>query len=141
MLNFDSFGSLLGWTELSCCGPDEMGKYLNSFFVDQDEYVAVKHELVPYADHFLFAACGMPAAWLGRSNCTSGRFFHHRADDTISRIDIPLVAKLVNINRECLLELALADPLPFPTRMPEDLQFEIDNKWQELFGGWIGFGA
>ena len=68
MLNFDSYGSLLGWTELSCCGPDEMGKYLNSFFVDQDEYVIVKNEVVPYADHFPFAACGMPTAWLGRSN-------------------------------------------------------------------------
>ena len=141
MLNFDSFGSLLGWTELSCCGPDEMGKYLNSFFVDQDEYVTVKHEMVPYADHFPFAVSGMPAAWLGRLNCTSGRFFHHRADDTLSRIDIPLAAKLADISRECLTGIALADPLPFPTRMPEDLQFEIESKWQALFGGWIGFGA
>ena len=141
MLNFDSYGSLLGWTELSCCGPDEMGKYLNSFFVGQDEYVTVKNEVVPYADHFPFAASGMPAAWLGRSNCTSGRFFHHRPDDTMSRIGISLVAKLLNISRECLTRIALEDPLPFPPRMPEDLQIEIENKWQELFGGWVGFGA
>ena len=141
MLNFDACGSLLGWTELSCCGPDEMGKYLNSFFVNQDEYATVKNELVPYADHFPFAACGIPTAWLGRSNCTAGRFFHHRPDDTMSRVSIPLVSKLANISRECLARIAVADPLPFPTRVPQDVQIEIENKWQEFFGGWVGFGA
>jgi hypothetical protein len=141
MLNFDACGSLLGWTELSCCGPDEMGKYLNSFFVDQDEYIAVKNELVPYADHFPFAAAGIPAAWLARSNCTSGRFFHHRPDDTVSRISTALVAKLANISRECLTSIAQADPLPFPRRLPQELKIEIEEKWQELFGGWTGSGA
>jgi aminopeptidase YwaD len=141
MLNFDSLGSLLGWTELSCCGPKEMGEYLKSFFVEQDEYLTVKTEAVPYADHFPFAAAGVPAAWLGRSNCTSGRFFHHRPDDTISRIGMPLTAKLIDISRECLARLAAADQLPFPVNMPEDLRVEIEDKWQELFGGWEGFGA
>ena len=141
MLNFDSCGSLLGWTELSCCGSDEMGKYLNSFFVDQDNYVTIKNEVMPYADHFPFAAAGMPAVWLGRSNCASGRFFHHRPDDIISRIGIPLVTKLLNASCECLDRIALADPFPFPTCMPEDMQIEIENKWQSLFGGWIGFDA
>ena len=52
-----------------------------------------------------------------------------------------LVGKLANISRECLARIALADPLPFPTRMPQDVQVEIENKWQEFFGGWVGFGA
>ncbi|MDP6417400.1 MAG: M28 family peptidase, partial [Gammaproteobacteria bacterium] len=108
MLNFDSCGSLLGWTELSCCGPDEMGKYLNSCFVDQDSYVIVKNEVVPYADHFPFAASGVPAVWLGRSNCTSGRFFHHCPDDIMSRIGIPTVTRLLNVSCECLARIALA---------------------------------
>lgn len=139
MLNFDSYGSLMGWTELSCCGPTKMGEYLKGFFVDQDHYVAVKNEAVPYADHFPLAACGVPAAWLGRSNCASGRFFHHRPDDTISRIGIPVVTKLLSVTRECLAKTAVADPLPFPTSMPEDLQTQIGKKWQTLFGGWEGF--
>ena len=141
MLNFDSFGSLLGWTELSCCGPDEMGNYLKTFFVGQDHYVAAKKEVVPYADHFPFAASGMPVVWLGRSNCTSGRFFHHRPDDIISRINIPLVTKLLNASHECLARIAQTDPFPFPTCIPEDMQIEIETKWQSLFGGWKGFGA
>jgi Iap family predicted aminopeptidase len=139
MLNFDSFGSLLGWTELSCCGSKEMGEYLNRFFVARDEYVSVKNEAVPYADHFPFAASGVPSAWLGRSNCTSGRFFHHRPDDTIARIGVSLAVKLLNISLECLASLALEDPLPMPTRMPEDLQREIRETWEDLFGGWAGF--
>ena len=141
MLNFDAFGSLLGWTELSCCGPEEMGKYLNRFFVEQDEYVTIKNEIEPYTDHFPFAAAGIPAVWLGRFNCTSGRFFHHRPDDVISRISIPLVTRLLNASRECLARIAGADTMPFPDRVPENLQVEIENKWQELFGGWEGFGA
>lgn len=141
MLNFDACGSLLGWTELSCCGSHEMGKYLNDFFAERDEYVTVKNELMPYADHFPFAASGMPTVCLGRSNCTTGRFFHHRPDDNMSRISIPLLGRLVNITRECLIRIAQADPLPFPTCIPEDLQIDIENKWGELFGGWEGFGA
>jgi hypothetical protein len=141
MFNFDSYGSLLGWTELSCCGPNEMGDFLRDVFARHDEYVSVKQEAVPYADHFPFAACGVPAAWLGRSNCTSGRFFHHRPDDDISRIGMTLSAKLVDASRECVERIAAADPLPFPAGMPEGLQVEIENKWQELFGGWAGFSG
>ena len=140
MLNFDAFGSLLGWTELSCCGSEEMGKYLKSFFVNQDEYIKVKNEVVPYADHFPFAACGVPAAWLGRMNCAAGRFFHHRPDDNISRISIPLATKLTNIAQEALSKIALADSFPFPTRIPQALQADIEDKWGQLFGGWAGFG-
>jgi len=141
MLNYDSFGSLLGWTELSCCGPKEMGEFLERLFVKRDEYVAVKDELVPYADHFPFAAAGLAAAWLGRSNCTSGRFFHHRPDDTLSRIGLPLAARLVEVGRECMARLASSEAMPFPPRIPKELRAQVEHKWQELFGGWKGFGA
>ncbi len=141
MLNFDACGSLLGWTELSCCGSNEMGTYLNGFFVEHDEYIAVKNEVVPYADHFPFAASGIPAAWLGRSNCASGRFFHHRPDDTMSRISLSLAARLANISRECLTGIAQATLLPFPGRLPQELHIEVEKKWQEIFGGWAGFEA
>jgi Zn-dependent M28 family amino/carboxypeptidase len=141
MLNFDACGSLLGWTKLFCYGQGEIGEYLNRFFTAQDEYIAIKNELMPYADHFPFSAVGMTAASLHRSNCTSGRFFHHRPDDTMSRIDISLLARFVNIGRECLINIARADPLPFSTSLPQELRAEIDNMWQELYGGWEGFVA
>lgn len=141
MLNFDAYGSLLGWTKLSYCGQEKMGQYLNSFFIAQDEYITIKNEAVPYLDLFPFAAAGIPTAGMERLNCTSGRFFHHRPDDTISRIDISLAAKLLNISCEFLSKIALADPLPFSTRIPENLQIGIEDKWQKLFGGWVGFSV
>ena len=139
MFNFDSFGSLMGWTELSCCGPEEMGTFLNEFFIDQDEYLAVKHEILPYADHFPFAAAGIPAVYLGRSNCTSGRFFHHRPDDTLARISIPLCATLIKASCLSLVTLANADTMPFQPTVPRKIQADIEKKWQEIFGGWEGF--
>jgi len=141
MLNFDSFGSLLGWTELHCCGPDQMAHYLQGFFEDRDGCLAVKSEVVPYADHFPFAAAGVPASWLTRSNCTSGHFYHHRPDNDLSRLDTTLMATLSTISGECLAEIAAADQVPFPACMPEALQREVESKWQELFGGWAGFGT
>jgi len=140
MLNFDAFGSLLGWSELSCCGPETMGQYLDRFFVKRDEYLVLKHELMPYADHFPFAAAGLPAATLGRSNCTTGRFFHHRPDDTLSRLDLPLVARLADAGREALADMAATDPLPFPPRLAPNLQTKVEHLWQDIFGGWQGFG-
>ena len=140
MLNFDACGSLLGWTELFCCGAPAMGGFLQQFFIEQDEYVALKHEVVPYADHFPFAVCGLPTAWLARSNCAAGRFFHHRPDDDLSRVSLPLLQRLFASCAHCLAALANADTLPFPAQTPPDTQTEVDRQWQELFGGWQGFG-
>jgi hypothetical protein len=139
MLNFDACGSLLGWTELYCCGPHAMGNYLNQCFIAQDEYIKIKHEVIPYADHFPFAAAGVTSAWLTRANCSAGRFFHHRPDDNASRLSLPVLATMFTICRQCLTQLATAYALPFPTEIPKAVQTEIDRQWQELFGGWRGF--
>ena len=109
------------------------------FFIDQDEYLSVKHELVPYADHFPFAAAGIPGVFLGRMNCTAGRFFHHRPDDTLIQISIPLCAKLIQAGCLGLVTLANAETMPFQVTIPKRLQLDIDNMWQEIFGGWEGF--
>ncbi len=139
MLNFDACGSLLGWTELYCCGAPDMGEYLQRFFVEQDECVALKQDVVPYADHFPFAACGLPNVWLTRSNCTAGRFFHHRPDDDLSRVSPVLLSRLFSSCAQFLAQIANANELPFPGHMPSDIRAEVDRQWQELFGGWRGF--
>ena len=108
-------------------------------FVEQDEYLAIKHEIVPYADHFPFAAAGVPGVYLGRSNCASGRFFHHRPDDTVSRISIPLCTKLIQVGCLSLFALANSETLPFQPIIAEESRAEIEKLWQEIFGGWEGF--
>lgn len=141
MLNFDACGSLLGWTELFCCGPDKMGPYLNRFFVEQDQYVKLNPEVIPYSDHFPFTACGIPSAWVARTNCTSGRFFHHRPDDTIDRVCTGILAEFASISHNILAEMAAADAPAFEARIPEAQQKEVDRLWQELFGAWKGFAG
>lgn len=136
MLNFDGCGSLMGWTELLCCGSHELGEYLAGCFHSKNEYPHVKDEVTPFSDHFPFAASGMPTVYVRRKNCPSGRFFHHRPDDDMSRVDISWLAKLANISCECLTSLAQADTLPFPREIPEELQIEIEKKWRQLFGAW-----
>lgn len=138
LLNFDSFGSLLGWSEWSCCCSDDMGRHLTQFFADHGEYLRIAREEVPLADHFPFAACGVPCAWLGRANCVAGRFFHHRTDDTIARLDIPLVTRYLNISAAYLRQLAQQNALPYNPSIPKEQSVQIEKTWQELFGGWDG---
>ena len=119
--------------------PDAMGAYLDGFFKAQEEYIKLNPEVIPYSDHFPFTACGIPSAWVTRVNCTSGRFFHHRPDDTLARVSPNKLAQLGSISHAILKEMATADALAFPARIPDAQQKEVNRQWQELFGAWQGF--
>jgi carboxypeptidase Q len=141
MFNFDSFGSVLGWSYLVCSGPDGVPEPFVRHFRAVDEYVGVVRNLIPYADHFPFVAAGLPTAWLGRNNCLAGRFFHHRPDDDLSRVSCELVARMTAAAGLALAELADAEPWPFSTRGGDDApRAAVDAMWNDLFGGWAGFG-
>ncbi len=141
LFNFDSFGSLMGWSYLVCNGPETIAPLFVRHFAAAGEYVKVMTNLIPYADHFPFVAAGLPTAWLGRNNCSAGRFFHHRPDDDLSRVSCELVARLTTAAGSALLELANADALPFEGRDGhETFQAEAGKMWNDLFGGWEGFG-
>jgi aminopeptidase YwaD len=138
MLNFDSFGSHLGWFELTANGSAEMGDYLRQFYESNGLWMELVSAVVPYADHFPFVAAGIPGAYLGRNNCTAGRFFHHRADDDIQRVSTELVAEVIRISADLLADLADRETLPFPGSIPQDQSARIGTYWQDLFGGWTG---
>ena len=139
MFNFDAFGSHLGWTNLVCNGPEGVAAPLLAALKARGQYTKVITELIPYADHFPFVAAGVPAAWIGRDNCTAGRFFHHRPDDDLTRVSCPLVAELAAGVGDALLHLASAPTLPFPPRVNERDQAAVAAMWNDLFGGWAGF--
>jgi hypothetical protein len=140
MFNFDAFGSLLGWSYLVCNGPDTIAPPFVRRFAEAGEYVKVISELIPYADHFPFVAAGLPIAWLGRDNCTAGRFFHHRPDDDLTRVSCELVARMTTAVGEALVELANADELPFAGGARDGaFRAAAETMWNELFGGWAGF--
>jgi aminopeptidase YwaD len=141
MFNFDAFGSLLGWTFLVCNGPAEMGSYLVRRFAGADLPVQLNPALIPYSDHFPFVAAGVPSAWIGRDNCASGRFFHHRPDDDMTRVSCPLVARVVSATGTAIAKLAAVEHLPFSTEIPAGMRAGAITMWKELFGGWAGFGT
>ena len=136
MFNLDGYGSHLGWTNLTCNGPDGLAGFLAPFFTRRGQWVRIISDMVPYADHFPFVAAGVPAAWLGRENCTAGRFFHHRPDDDMSRVSVPLVASLLGSVAEALATAVSAEPLPFPIRMGAGTAAAAEQMWEDLFGGW-----
>ena len=136
MLNLDSYGSLLGWTELFSNGPPEMADYLQAFFGARGVYTVASDTVMPYADHFPFVAAGVPGVSIIRSNCTAGRFFHHRPDDDIHRVSVALMARILDCACELLLELANSESFPFARAIPERTMKKVDSFWEDLFGGW-----
>jgi len=139
MFNFDTLGSHLGWNYLVCNGPDGMARPFVEALKARGQHVKVTTALIPYADHFPFVAAGVPAAWLGRDNCTAGRFFHHRPDDDVSRVSCRLVAELAGGVATVLHELATATELPFPASVDEGDRAAVAGVWNDFFGGWAGF--
>jgi hypothetical protein len=139
MFNFDAFGSLLGWTDLVCNGPDAVSAFFARHFAAADLTVRINRALIPYSDHFPFVVAGVPAAWVGRDNCAAGRFFHHRPDDDMTRVSCPLVASIVSAAGAGIAELATCDALPFAAELDAGLRAGAAAMWDELFGGWEGF--
>jgi hypothetical protein len=92
--------------------------------------------VVPHADHFPFVAAGLPGVCHYRVNCDSGRFFHHRPDDDLTRVSPAVIARDVSAVAAWLDTVANADRLPFTPGLPEAQRQEVADCWQDLFGGW-----
>lgn len=136
MFNLDSFGSLLGWNSISGSAPAEIDRLLPPCFARHGQYFRRESGVLPYADHFPFNAAGVPGLTLMRPNCAGGRFFHHRPDDDLSRVDFQLMAALLNAVGEFVHELASVEQLPFKPALPEAEIPAVVRCWDDLFGGW-----
>ena len=138
IFNLDRFGSLLGWNTLSGSGPVELDSLLGQCFKQEGLYFRREHGVMPYADHFPFNAGGVPGVTLMRLNCAAGRFFHHRADDDMSRLDFSIMASSLHAVAAFTTRVAQADALPFGLVIPPENRPDISRCWQDLFGGWSG---
>jgi carboxypeptidase Q len=136
MFNLDACGSVMGWTELVVNGPRQLTDFVVARFEQAGHYVKPSNNLLPYSDHFPFAAAGIPSIFLGRVNCTAGRFFHHRPDDDMTRVSVPLLAEFVGIVGSLMTKLANARRLPFPCRIPAEQIPGVRKFWEDLYGGW-----
>ena len=70
------------------------------------------------------------------TSCAAGRFFHHRPDDDLSRIDVNVMAASLDAVADLMSDLASAETLPFPTEIPMDERAAVAFCWDDLFGGW-----
>ena len=138
MFNFDSYGSLLGWTEINYNGDEAIEGLVKPCFERRNIYSRFSSEVIPYTDQFAFAAAGVPGLWVWRRNCEAGRFFHHRHDDNIDILSLELVARHIDAAAEFIANIADAPALPFDKTMPEPQASKIKQSWESLFGGWQG---
>ena len=136
MYNLDAYGSALGWLQLHVNAHPDFEASFRPHFRAADLYYQTITRVVPYADHFPFAAAGLPAVFHHRVNCTAGRFFHHRPDDDVSRVSVEVVARDVSVVATWLDEMATARTLPFTPGIPEQDRPAIAACWDDLFGGW-----
>lgn len=136
IFNFDSFGSLLGWNSLSGSSPAEYDELLAQCFAEQGHYCRREQGVQPYADHFPFNAAGIPGVTLMRLNCAGGRFFHHRPDDDITRLDFDVMTASLNAVAKFTMELANRETWPFEPTIPEADRADVAFCWDDLFGGW-----
>jgi hypothetical protein len=136
MFNFDSYGSLMGWTGINYNGDKNIEKLLKPCFEKRNIFCHFSSNVMPYTDQFPFAATGVPGMWLFRRNCEAGRFFHHRFDDSIEVVSTKLMAHHINAAAEFISGIANSAKLPFKKEIPEEQALKIKVAWHSLFGGW-----
>ena len=135
MCNYDSFGSALGTYELYVNGTPAMEALVKERFNAEGVYYVQHVTAMPYTDQFPFAACGVPGIWVGRNNCTSGAFYHHRTDNTIDKIDFDAAARCVTAGAKLLSQLADTEDVTQYAGIPGGQRAEIASLFQEVYGG------
>lgn len=136
VFNVDSVGSHLGWFQLHANGPARMTSYVRRRLAGCGVHAEVSTAILPYADHFPFVACGVPAVTLMRKNCESGRFFHHRPDDDMDKVSVELLARVTDSVADTVVTLADLEELPFERKIPPAQMRSATECWEDLFGGW-----
>ncbi|MDB6092761.1 MAG: ywaD 1 [Verrucomicrobia bacterium] len=136
MVNLDSFGSLLGWNVLTGVLPPAIASKLAPHFQRHGQFFRHEQIAQPYFDHFPFLAAGVPGVSLIRNNCASGRFFHHRPDDTIARLSPEVMASLLQAVGDLVNDLANTADLGAEALISEVDRPTILESWNNLFGGW-----
>ncbi len=135
MCNFDSCGSLLGWTELTINAMPAMSDLVRETFNKKGIYYAETTVPTPYTDQFPFAACGVAGLWLNRPNCLAGQFYHHRVDNTPDKLDYDIVAQYVDVCADFLSQLANKENVTVLKGIPEDQKAEIAKLADSVYGG------
>lgn len=133
--NLDSFGTRMGWAEVLVNGTMELRALMKEICNQRDLYYVETGAVCPYTDQFPFAACGVPGCWIGRKNCTSGIFFHHREDNDASVIDFDSSAQWVEASAELMGTLADQEDIAPYRGIPLEIQAQVDEQFNAVYGG------
>jgi len=135
MCNFDSFGSALGWYEMTINATDAMCKKVAEILHKNDLWYVADHTPCPFTDQFPFAACRVPGFWLHRKNCATGCFYHHRSDDTLDKIGFATAAQAVTGVAELMTCLADMEDISALRGIPEEQQKLVSSLFNTISGG------
>jgi hypothetical protein len=135
VLNLDSVASPLGHHWVIRGGTNEFGDWLLKRLARHGLEAVEKAFPMPFADHFPFAAMGVPAVTFMRPNMDSGmRWQHHSAHDNLENVSVPELARVIGAVQGVTRELAQASRLPFRRGVAPEHKAETVRLARELFG-------
>ena len=134
MLNFDSCASFLGWNRFVMNAEPELRKEIRSFYNGRDIYYVEQRNPDPCNDLFPFTVLGVPGFTILRSNCESGKFFHHRYDNDLQVMSFDIAAQLANAGVEWVTRLADRDLSSF-YKTDKGNEAVVQKMWESDFGG------
>lgn len=136
IFNFDSCGSTSGWNKWCVNADSQLRNILHDFAAERDIFFEELYAPSPFLDQFPFSSAGVAGVTLGRKNCETGCFYHHRPGNTINVISGAVAAKLTDFAADFTTKLLDEPDLENLCRFPVDLNADVQKLWQEIFGGW-----
>jgi aminopeptidase YwaD len=135
ILNMDGISSVLGHNVVLRAGENRFGEFVMSTLVKAGFYAKELTDAFPYADHFPFAAFGIPAITMSRPNMNSFmRWQHHSIHDNLDEISLDEAAKAASGLAAVLSVLANSAQWPFSRGLPEPQRTQTRNYARDLFG-------
>jgi hypothetical protein len=135
VLNLDSVASPLGHHWMIRSGTDEFGGWLVKRLAHYGLDALEKALPMPFADHFPFAALGVPAITLMRPNMDGGmRWQHHSAQDNLENVSVAELARVIGAVEGVSRDLAQRSHWPFRRGAAPEHKAETARLARELFG-------
>ncbi len=135
VINLDSVSSPLGHTSLFHSGHARLAPFFQRALRRGGCDVGIDDTVCPYADHFPFAALGVPAIWLYRWNVRGGhRWQHHGPKDSLTNVSAGQVAGLLDALLPPALRLANAPVWPFGKAVPAAVRARTRGLARTYFG-------
>ena len=136
MCNFDSCSSAIGWNRFVINANDALRDKMKSVYNAEDVYYTEFTSPDPCNDLFPFTVCGVPGVTLMRNNCASGKFYHHRPDNSLENISCDIAAKLASASAKLIEELADSEDLRDVYTVDRNIADTVEKLWVENYGGW-----